>query len=618
MKIFTAVVKKQPISYRDHQEHLHTSEVILSLIDKSVKNFFPVRDFDNEVFEISKGCNSQICWSMVSNESNRNTYNNKKNDFIDYIDVIGSCSVDINELYVGKFLDINKIRAMGGRFSLIKIDENSLEFVTDAVGSYIAFYAETEDYWIFSTHSTIVHYIQRSLAEPFKQFNPIYDVNSLRNFAIQGHYDHISCAFEGVKCIPLDSRLIIDFSGVQIHRFNSDIYESDSILSAIEYNDIVQNLAESITLACKPLVDAQSINFPISGGRDSRLVAAALFAVGLRQVKCATSGYPEHPDVIIGKRIADILGWPHETREPGPSPESLSYEDPVNRIIRALDVHDLQTSAWDDIEDYGPFISAPVLSGVGGELLRGGYMATKKVEVDTSQAIQQINNLLNGGSFFDIPPSILTQHYTRKILEVAQFNPMLALDYLYYDNRNYRWVTARRRGLTFRRVGVEPLFDNRVVSLSRKIDVKTKWQERLFFDVIAKLNPNLRDIPIEGSRWRFEAHHPIIVNNKNYADGWEKRTALSSTEKAKAYDFRSLFDLKLRTQIYSMILDSSRELEFLGVNRLKLENYLGNGPPKYPTAIWHLLTAIFIINGKWISPNRTKKELSFNMIVPKH
>lgn len=90
---------------------------------------------------------------------------------------------------------------------------------------------------------------------------------------------------------------------------------------------------------------------------------------------------------------------------------------------------------------------------------------------------------MNGNIFFEsaVESSRLSGFYSKSLIEMANIDPMLALDYLYYSNRNFRWVGARRRGLSFRRIGVEPLLDNRVVELSRKIDINTKWEERLFF-----------------------------------------------------------------------------------------------------------------------------------------
>ena len=608
MKIFTAIYSKNTTAFED--------EVLVDNIQKlfldANKRFFPVRNFDQEIKTNNQGNNSSCVWMNCSNEPLGRTFQ-QVNEKIHFLDVIGTINLLNQDLTVENNFNLHKITSASGRFSLVKVDLNSIEFITDAVGTCPLFYIETYNYFVVSTSSRIAHFIEQSLNSPFGKFSPSYNIESLRDFSIHGHFNHSDSAFNNVKCLQLNSRIRIDASGIFINDFNQNIYEI-GISEGKHYEDLIEDLASSIKKACLPLLELSSITFPISGGRDSRLVAAAMYAVGLRDVKCATSGYEKHPDVIIGKKIATTLGWAHKINTPGATPSILSYEDPLSRISRVLDVHDLQTSAWDDIEDYGPFINNPVLSGVGGELLRGGYMATKNSSVNASQATTMIKSFLDGNIFFEssIESYRLSGSYSKTLIEMANIDPMLALDYLYYSNRNFRWVGARRRGLGFRRIGVEPLLDNRVVVLSRKIDINTKWEERLFFDVISLLNPSLRDIPIEGSRWRFEKNNPF----RNYESGWDTRVAMEAEPRSKNFDFRSLFDVEFREEVYSMILDSDSELNKIGINKSRLEKYLGDEQPKYPTVIWHLLTAINILNNSWIEPMRNTKNLFREMNVP--
>ncbi len=608
VKIFTAVYSKHTTAFEDK---VLVDNIQMLLLDAN-KRFFPVRNFDQEITTNNQGNNSSCVWMSCTNEPSGRTFQ-QVNEKIHFLDVIGTINLSNQDLVVENYFNLQKTTSASGRFSLVKIDLNSIEFVTDMVGTCPIFYIEIHNYFIVSTSSRIVHFIEQSLNNPFRKFSPSYNIESLRDFSIQGHFNHSGSAFNNIKCLQLNSRLRIDVNGIYINNFNQNIYER-GVSKGKHYEDLIEDLASSIKKACLPLLELSSITFPISGGRDSRLVAAAMYAIGLRDVRCATSGYEKHPDVILGKEIATTLGWDHKINTPGATPNILSYEDPLSRVSRVLDVHDLQTSAWDDIEDYGPFINNPVLSGVGGELLRGGYMATKNSLINSSQATKMIKSFLNGNIFFEssLESGRLSNSYCKFLIEMANIDPMLALDYLYYSNRNFRWVGARRRGLGFRRIGVEPLLDNRVVALSRKIDINTKWEERLFFDVISFLNPDLRDIPIEGSRWRFETDNPF----RNYESGWDRRVALKAETKSRNFDFRSLFNVEFRKEIYSMILDSNSELNKIGINRGRLEKYLGDEQPKYPTIIWHLLTTINILNNSWIKPMRNIKNLSREMNVP--
>ncbi|WP_261871190.1 hypothetical protein [Psychrobacter sp. JCM 18901] len=91
---------------------------------------------------------------------------------------------------------------------------------------------------------------------------------------------------------------------------------------------------------------------------------------------------------------------------------------------------------------------------------------------------------------------------------------------------------------------------------------------------------------------------------------------MEAESRSKNFDFRSLFDIEFRKEVYSMILDSNSELNKIGIDKSRLEKYLGDGQPKYPTVIWHLLTAINILNNSWIEPMRNTKSLSREMNVP--
>ena len=54
------------------------------------------------------------------------------------------------------------------------------------------------------------------------------------------------------------------------------------------------------------VVSAKDLQFSVTGGQDSRLLAAALKALGIK-FTARTTGLDNNPDVIIGKRVAASL-----------------------------------------------------------------------------------------------------------------------------------------------------------------------------------------------------------------------------------------------------------------------------------------------------------------------
>src|SRR5262249_57325822 len=111
----------------------------------------------------------------------------------------------------------------------------------------------------------------------------------------------------------------------------------------------------------------------ITGGKDSRLVIAALIAAGV-PVRARTHGFPGHPDVLIAAEIARRLGIEHEVRMPSSPGEEV---DVLGRIRATVLVADGMLSAFENVGRADPQPSpALTAGGHGAELLPDGYAET--------------------------------------------------------------------------------------------------------------------------------------------------------------------------------------------------------------------------------------------------
>lgn len=503
--------------------------------------------------------------------------------------------------------DMNAIADSAGCFGVVRVDDKSIQFITDMVGSHIAYYTATEDFFVLSNRMTVASAVAKAVQGLRWDRYPNYDLSAIRGFAAAGHFNFSSSAFRDVFATQNYSVLSANASSVREfhwHDSGNQVAANDSS----SYKVQLDSLAQALVKACAPIAKQDTVTLTLTGGRDSRLVASALAQFDV-EVSTRTSGAPDHPDVYLAAEVAELLGWKHQINAPkskGTDEPSIVAERVSSRVSRALDVFALETSAWDDIEGYGDYSGQLHISGVGGELLRGGYLATKTALPDLSTVQNLLRQSLRGGTF-------LRGHTSGDDLNWAQFvemnaarDPLRAMDDLYLLNRNRRWVTARRRGQRFRRNTFDPLFDNRLVALARSFDIGLRWSEKLVFDVIAALTPPLKDVPLEGSPWRFESDDfegPKFAGESNAGS----RRMNASKNQSVTPDFRRLqqpsFQKHFLEALDSYENPTSRQLiDF----QLLREEITKEGGLRYPTVAWHAVSAAALLSGGWIAPKRER------------
>ena len=100
-----------------------------------------------------------------------------------------------------------------------------------------------------------------------------------------------------------------------------------------------RDVAEGLVAAVAPLRDAGSpVELSLTGGKDSRLIAAALVKAGV-PVVARTHGFDDHPDVVVAAEIARRLGIEHVVRTPA-APGAAgrrARQDPRHRARRRRD-----------------------------------------------------------------------------------------------------------------------------------------------------------------------------------------------------------------------------------------------------------------------------------------
>ena len=258
-------------------------------------------------------------------------------------------------------------------------------------------------------------------------------------------------------------------------------------------------VAAALVAAVEPLKDAgEPVQLSLTGGKDSRLVAAALVAAGVT-VHAKTHGFPEHPDVIVAADVAKRLGIDHTPVTPA---EPGQDTDVLARLRATVLVADGMLSAFENVGRTDPSRS-PALSagGHGGELLRGGYAETaagrRAAPLRAAEVLRRLTTkhlgLIRRGAAAGYVASLAPWTGT-----ALARGPLPMLDDFYLVNRAGRWSAAARQAYLIRERLSQPLFDENMVRTARVVPLGSRTNGSLIRNAITELRPDLADIPFAG------------------------------------------------------------------------------------------------------------------------
>jgi hypothetical protein len=108
-------------------------------------------------------------------------------------------------------------------------------------------------------------------------------------------------------------------------------------------------VAAALVEAVRPLAqEAVPVELSLTGGKDSRLIAAALAAADV-PFRARTHGSARHPDVVIAGLIAERLGVEHTVTEPRAAAGTQDRADVLSRVRSAVLVSDGMLSAFENV-----------------------------------------------------------------------------------------------------------------------------------------------------------------------------------------------------------------------------------------------------------------------------
>jgi hypothetical protein len=367
-----------------------------------------------------------------------------------------------------------------------------------------------------------------------------------------------------------------------------------------------RNVVEALVAAVAPLRDAGSaVELSLTGGKDSRLVAAALVAAGV-PVVARTHGFADHPDVVVAAEIARRLGIEHLVRTPAAPGQQV---DVLGRIRATVLVADGMLSAFENVGRPDPAASLAITAGGhGGELLRGGYAETAGHRTTAGGLRGALDPARRAVRSAELLRRLTMKHlglirpgpaasYVASLAPWASAltrHPLQALDDFYLINRAGRWSAAARQAYLLRERLVQPLFDERVVLAARAVPLADRVSGALSAAVLAELSPALADIPL--------ASKPPAPKPQPAA-GAARGAAHAS------FDWRRQYGEAVASFLRGYILDQGTSGGLFDVVSRTATEKLLTPPHADRASVWALATLACLVSGDYRHARETTPQL---------
>lgn len=209
--------------------------------------------------------------------------------------------------YENSFIDskvANKLTYIDNFFSLIYFNNNSISLLCDKIRSYPLFYVIEQKEIIISDDASWVY---KKIDIKSYQDESIEELKQLR--LVTGN----DTLIESIKQVQAGEIVTIDLTENHSRpqrqfyfRYRQTRVNPNEIGKLIKTQEAI---IEDVFFDIKKKYFDKKIIIPLSGGLDSRLIAAYVKKNNLNNVACFTYGNPNSHEVTISKKIANFLGF---------------------------------------------------------------------------------------------------------------------------------------------------------------------------------------------------------------------------------------------------------------------------------------------------------------------
>jgi len=508
---------------------------------------------------------------------------------------------------------------VGGVYSAFWLSEplNALVAVTNITRMEPVYWAQNDECVVVGNRALPVHLVARRGAT-----DPVYDPDALVAFLAGGFFADESVPFAGVGLLPPNTGLtvvdgrpkVVPVSEVLLREGANDLTSA-----------VADELAETFKKSFSPLRQAKTpISVALTGGKDSRLIAAGLKAAGMPfRTYIVDYGAANAADVSASIEVARRLGVEHEVRRP---PIAVSTQGSFQRVsllqmVRdTLFVTDGMLSGYENVPRRKHYSHQFNVAGNGGELLRGGYAKTPR-QWTRDAARDYLLKTFGGfhtylrGRLADAQRDFLTSWISRQPKRLSGA-ALLDRFYLYY--RCGRWSAAARAGYGAFQDLRQPLFDAQLIAQVQALHIDPRVDDRLNYELLRRLAPELIDLPFANKHWLFASAGQQAADRAAFP-GFYQRPGDPGTQSMNL-DWRTRFGTQLREEFRRQIFEGrAAEALFQVLDRQRLTSLFDSpelAQPANKLFLFAVYTLSVLLSNEWLKPSQEGPAVTIDPTAP--
>jgi asparagine synthase (glutamine-hydrolysing) len=472
-----------------------------------------------------------------------------------------------------------------GQFSIARVNDQlfCLELQTDILGYEQVYYFQQGSFWLISNSVLLIEQLCG-----FRDFDPL----GVSLFLGTGWVGADRTLRSDIRVIPHGQKWIWNKDDVEPKKLSYYPASRLAHLPRFALNrSNIQNLADRMIQLCRNLCQSfDNIKCSLTGGRDSRLIAAMLISAGL-PARYYTFGDPAGDDVRIAKQIARSFNLPYE----------------VETIISSDVIREWDKASWQSIRQgdgmRSLFLIAGILKnlrartdcldmllwGAAGEVARGCYFRPKDFfsridEVGVERLLNAKRNMDFRGLIRKDGTELVREYIHNYVIQCLDdgFAPIDIPDVFEIYQGDGRRVGCNARGLMEARDVFSPYCSRFFLEAAFSIPAIQRYTEPLHYNLLKILQQKLHELPFDKESWRFQQPY-LNLFYKYFAPKLDKsfgriscllsKRRRKSTENPATFNRFDWFEVKRKT-IREICLDQNDSSLWNYVDRQKFEQIM--------------------------------------------